>query len=657
MLRNPEYCDNDRIIKNTTSCLIIDNIIQDNAILQQKASNIVCGYASPNAFVKIEFNNLTLSTIASDNGRFTVRIPPMSAAVNLQMTISSKDESITFKNIAIGNVYIIAGQSNMEFQLKDCTPGIEVLSDNDLKNIHYFKVRESTFYGKQTSVSGSWITADRETAMKFSGIGAFFAAALKKTENTPVGLIAASIGGVNMESWLSRKSLLKIPEYADEIRRYEEIVSSRDTEFEEKMQTLGDKLKRKLKDLFPENPHDYGEDEGFFAENFDDSSWDSMQTPDNWTQAGHNHAGIFWFRKEIHLPENAENHTYSLHCGAIDKANKTYINGTLVGATGDMIDMKTWNTLRVYDVPQGILKSGRNMIAIQASSLVSVAGDGGLIGPAEEMYLCSEDNSIHIALDGEWKIKETFNAGIEGMTCMRSLGPGSPNSFHIVYDNMIYPLAGIAISGVIWYQGESNAICMAHTYQKLLTAMINDWRDVFENQDLHFYIIQLPEFNTPHYFAPHSQWAKLREAQFLAAMETNSSCIVSLGFGCPNEIHPPNKKPIAEMIADIEHKRLNNLPLPRMPFLNNIRQENNALILTFDGEEIAPDPNGFTIAGKDMKPFKAEAKLRSPHQLIISAAEVDEPVAVWYAWADAPTAHSLKSVNGTPVSPFRATIE
>lgn len=654
MLRNSTYSDGETTVKAVSSHLVIDNIIQDNAVIQHGKSNIICGYAEPNAFVKIEFNNAIFSTIASDNGRFTVRIPPMDAAENLQMTISSKSESIIFKNIAIGNIYLIAGQSNMEFKLKDCKPGIETLSDEDLKNIRYFKIPIRSFYGKQTAVNGSWQIADRECAMQFSGIGVFFAAALQKSSGIPVGLINASIGGVNMEAWLSRKSLLKIPEYADEIREYESIVSTRDTDFAERMRTLGAKLNDKLKELFPENPHDYGEDEGFFAENFDDSAWDSMQTPDNWTLAGHNHAGIFWFRKEIFLPDDAEKHAFSLHCGAIDKADKTYINGIQVGATGDMINMSTWNTQRVYEVQPGIFKSGRNLIAIQASSLVSVAGDGGLIGPADEMYLISEDGTVRIALNGEWKIKETFDAGVEGMTCMRSLGQGCANSFHILYDNLILPLAGIAINGVIWYQGEANAICMAHTYQKLLTAMINDWRDVFENQDLHFYIIQLPEFNTPHYFSLHSQWAKLREAQLLAALETDSSCIVTLGYGMPDEIHPPDKKPVAEIIASIEQKRIDGLPLPQMPVLKDIQKKNDYLLLTFDGEEIAPDLCGFTVAGKDMIPVKAEAELLSPHQIKIYAAEVAEPVAVWYAWADAPACHSFRTINGTPASPFRA---
>lgn len=660
MLRNDGDTDNAVAIEknnNDSKHLKIDNLMTDNAVFQHGVSNIVTGYAKPNAFVQVDFNGGIFSVIASDSGRFTVRIPSMAPAENLELIVTSGEEKCVFANIAVGNVYICAGQSNMGFKLANCVPGPESLADKDYEGIHYFKIPVRTYYGKQDRLPGNWIISDKNTAPDFSGIAYFFARKLYQKTKIPVGIIDASIGGVNIEAWLSRKSLFKIPAYRKEMLEYEKIVSVRDTAFKDKMLTLGKKLDMKINELFPEDPEDYGEKNGFFKAGFDDADWDEMYCPDSWTQAGHNHAGIFWFRKDIDLPQGAENLAFELSVGAIDKADKTYVNGKLVGTTGIMRDMATWNKIRVYDVERGIFKSGRNNIAIQVSSLLSVCSDGGLIGPAKNMFLRSKDGSVNIPLAGSWKFKETFDAGIEGMTCMRAFGQGGADSFHIFYDNLIYPLSGISVNGVIWYQGEANSICMAHTYHELLNGMIADFRDVFENENLHFYIVQLPEFNTEHYFAPCSQWSRIREAQLQSSLDTDSDCIVTLGYGDELEIHPPDKKVISDMIAQKEYCRINFSAIPQTVVLQSLKAEKNALILKFSGDEISPVLSGFAISSKDMTVFKADAELIDGHTLKVYSSQVAEPYAVWYAWADNPSEHSFETVSGEKVSPFRAALD
>jgi sialate O-acetylesterase len=81
---------------------------------------------------------------------------------------------------------------------------------------------------------------------------------------------------------------------------------------------------------------------------------------------------------------------------------------------------------------------------------------------------------------------------------------------------MIEPVAPLAITGAIWYQGEANAD-RAYQYRGLLPAMIGDWRRVFRQGDFPFYIVSLPAF-TPRRAAPgDDNWAELREAQAMTA--------------------------------------------------------------------------------------------------------------------------------------------
>lgn len=643
--------------KNVISSLKVDSLMQNNAVFQHGISNVISGYAAANAFVEVHFNNLLLSAVSSDNGRFSVRIPPMEPAENLTLEIISNGEKLTFTNIAIGNVYLTAGQSNIVFPVKWCKPAEEEFDESDLAGIRYFKVPVRTFYGRQNAVGGQWAAANKENIGNFSGIAAFFARKLYRETNITVGIIDVSIGGINIEAWLSRKSLMNMPEYRAEMLEYENNVSIRDFEYGAKILSLQEKLDKKLHELFPEIPEDNGEKNGFHKPEFDDSCWDSMSIPDSWTQAGHNHAGIFWFRKEIFLPENARNSTFQLHIGAVDKEDRTYVNGKLVGSTGHMLDMSKYHEVRSYDIPAGTFQNGRNVIAIRGASLFSICQDGGLIGPASEMYLVSTDGKIRMSLAGQWKYCETFDAGVEGMTCMRSLGPGSTNSFHIFYDNMLRPLGGTAINGIIWYQGEANSICMAHTYRNLLRNMIGDMRDIFENPEIPFYIVQLPYFGSEHFFAPYSQWAKLREAQHFAAADTNSECIVTLEFGDVAELHPVNKKAVSEIIAGKEIRRMSKMPALKAPQLESVSCGNNALILKFSGDEIAEGADGFAVAGKDMQAFRAQAELIDGHTLKVYAPEVAAPCAVWYAWADNPSHHTLKSITGEQSSPFRASLD
>ena len=153
------------------------------------------------------------------------------------------------------------------------------------------------------------------------------------------------------------------------------------------------------------------------------------------------------------------------------------------------------------------------MIAVRVSSMISIVNDGGLIGPAEAMKLSTE--GISLPLTGVWRCREVADCGTVGMTFMRTLGAGEFNSLHMVYDNAIHPLAPYALRGAIFYQGEANGICMAHTYQSLLEAMIADWRRLWAQEQFDFTVIQLPEFGPRNLEA--FAMGRIREAQALSA--------------------------------------------------------------------------------------------------------------------------------------------
>ena len=99
------------------------------------------------------------------------------------------------------------------------------------------------------------------------------------------------------------------------------------------------------------------------------------------------------------------------------------------------------------------------------------------------------------------------------------MGLCCPNSFSILFDNMIRPLVPAALRGVIWYQGESNAIRF-HQYERLMRDLIADWRFHFAQGDIPFLQVLLAGYRTAMDYDPNSEWAPIREAQSRAAAAT-----------------------------------------------------------------------------------------------------------------------------------------
>ena len=199
----------------------------------------------------------------------------------------------------------------------------------------------------------------------------------------------------------------------------------------------------------------------------------------------------------------------------------------------------------------------------------------------------------------------------------------------------------------------------ARTYRALLNALIADWRRCFGDPELDFFIIQLPDFGTKHYFAPYSQWALVREAQQLAARDSGADCVVTLGSGEVNNIHPCDKLTVGEAAAKFALARMGRAPAPECPVFASMTRQDAKLRLTFTGgtlEKIGTPVAGFAVAAADGKVHPASAVVTGEHTLEVTSPAVAHPEMVWYAWGDNPVAANLRGADGTPASPFRASL-
>ncbi|MGI9456979.1 MAG: sialate O-acetylesterase, partial [Aeoliella sp.] len=228
-----------------------------------------------------------------------------------------------------------------------------------------------------------------------------------------------------------------------------------------------------------------------------------------------------------------------------------------------------------------------------------------------------------------------------------------------LYNSRVAPLMPFAIRGAIWYQGESNA-SRAAQYRDLFPLMIETWRDAWGQGDFPFYWVQLADYMQEKEQPGQSNWAELREAQTMALdrlPNSGEAVIIDLGEG--NDIHPRNKRSVADRLA--RHALANQYDVPvacASPRFESLQVTDGKAIVTlrdcgrglmsFDTKEI----HGFSIAGADDKWVEANATIIGKNQVEVSNDQVAEPVAVRYAWADNPVCN-LYSQIGLPVTPFR----
>ena len=260
----------------------------------------------------------------------------------------------------------------------------------------------------------------------------------------------------------------------------------------------------------------------------------------------------------------------------------------------------------------------------------------------------------------EWQ-KAREQAQAEGKRAPRRpyapLGPGHPHSPSGLYNAMIAPLIPYAFQGAIWYQGESNA-GRAYQYRKLFPAMIESWRQNWDQGQFPFLFVQLANFMQTRDEPGDSAWAELREAQTMTLELPHTGMAVIIDIGDAKDIHPKNKQDVGKRLAlwalanTYGHDVVYSGPLYK-----SMERKDGKIILRFDhvgGGLVAQGGaplKGFAIAGADKKFIWAEAEIKGD-TVVVSSDEVSEPVAVRYAWADNPVCN-LYNQAGLPASPFR----
>src|SRR6185295_9914047 len=122
---------------------------------------------------------------------------------------------------------------------------------------------------------------------------------------------------------------------------------------------------------------------------------------------------------------------------------------------------------------------------------------------------------------------------------------------------MIAPITGYAMRGVAWYQGETNTVYPVE-YQRVLTALISNWRAAWGQGDFPVLVVQLPNFESAG-----RDWAALRASQAAVAKEVpNVGMAVTIDIGNPKDIHPTEKLTVGRRLAAVAENMVYGMDVP-----------------------------------------------------------------------------------------------
>ena len=181
----------------------LPNIINNNMVLQQQSTVKLWGWAGPNekVYVTTSWNNKLDSVVTTRDANWMLTVQTPAAGGPYTITLKGEN-TIVLNNVLIGEVWVCAGQSNMEMNYNWGLPDVKAaLANCANSNIRFFYIPKSTAKYPQDNCGGEWVNCDSNTLKSFSAVGYFFGKKLNADLNVPIGLINANWGGTPAETW------------------------------------------------------------------------------------------------------------------------------------------------------------------------------------------------------------------------------------------------------------------------------------------------------------------------------------------------------------------------------------------------------------------------------------------------------------------------
>ena len=629
--------------------ITMPQLFQSGMVMQRGKAIPVWGKADAGETITIRFNKKEYTTTADANGRWRIDLPKMKAGGPYQMSVNEQ----TIDNIMIGDVWLLSGQSNIDVHIERVYPQYTTEVDNyENTNIRLFRVQnETSTHGVKDDIrptSINWKPLNKQNAWPFSAVGYFLGKKMFEKNKVAQGIIVNSWGGTPIEAWISEDSLKA--DYPMLIKKTQMYQS--DNYVRAQMQANG-AASQQWDAILNQN------DPGYADTACDDSQWTTVNQ-NNWMWRG---TGSVWLRQHINIDKEHAGKPARLLLGTLFDQDITYLNGKEIGHTYYQYPP------RRYDIPEGLLREGDNVIAVR---FINKYGAAHFI-PEKPYMLCFGDDRMSqnpmpkdmIPLGAQWKM----HVGTEMPQCP-SGDVSLQNLPTTLYNAVLYPLAPYAINGIVWYQGESNTGNPA-PYTDYLKKLIGCWRDRWQDQQMPFVIVQLANYDgrqqtayprpiTPQPEPVNSGWAQLREAQrTVAKADTRAELAVINDLGETVDIHPLRKKEVAERIALCFDKLIYNNKVKLSPEVVSTQVSDAAIQLTLDQPIKEGDLYTFEVCNNGNNTYQNVPAVGKGNviTLLVPQASQASALKIRYAWKDDPKQANVRSLSGLPMSSFEITIK
>ena len=636
-------------LTNAEAKITMPQLFQSGMVMQRGKTIPVWGKADAGETVTIRFNKKQYQTTADANGRWRVDLPKMKAGGPYEMTVNEQ----TIDNIMIGDVWLLSGQSNIDVTIERVYPQYTTEIDAyENSQIRMFRVQnETSTHGVKDDIRPTninWKPVNKQNAWLFSAAGYFLGKKMFEKNKVAQGIIVNSWGGTPIEAWISEDSLKS--DYPMLIKKMQ--IYQSDNYVRTQMQANG-AANHQWETMLNEA------DPGYADAQCDDSQWPVINQ-NNWTWRG---TGSVWLRKHITIDKEHAGKPARLLLGTLFDRDVTYLNGKQIGQTGYQYPP------RRYDIPEGLLREGDNVIAIR---FINKYGACHFI-PEKPYMLCFGDDRMSqnpmpkdvLPLGDEWKMK----VGAEMPQCPSS-DVSLQNLPTTLYNAVLYPLAPYAINGIVWYQGESNT-GNPTPYADYLKKLMGSWRDCWQDQQMPFVIVQLANYDgrqqtgfprpiTPQTEPVNSGWAQLREAQRTAAKaDAHAELAVINDLGETVDIHPLRKKEVAERIALCFDKLIYNNKVKLSPEVVSAQVSDAAIQLTLDQPIQEGDLYTFEVCNNGSNKYQNVPAVGRGNVITILYPSTSQAstLKVRYAWKDDPKQANARSLSGLPMSSFEMTIK
>ncbi len=619
--------------------LKVARIFGDHMVLQRDKPVKVWGWANKGDKVDITLNQQKVSTKTDANGKWMAELPAMPAGGPHELTFSCKKEELKLTDILIGEVWLLSGQSNMEWRVRNSDNAQMEMANANFPTIRHFEVaHELAFTPEKDLEKGYWTLAAPATVGDFSAVGYFFARDLVQKLGVPVGLIHSSWGGSQVEGWISEKAMSE----SDVLNYYPKTMArSWDDDAQRQEKVL-------IQKAYGERDFDIksADESTYLKPGFDYKQWKLSVNPmGQWVWQGvGGYRGTAYVQRTVDIPAEIASTQTTLHFGRNTSDLVFFINGKKVfeGTSKDPIELK---------LPAGTWKAGVNSLLIKLGTNREPAYFGmGFMGVPADFSVKGTGKSIPL-VDTRWNMMPSWQQPRTYDHFVNNVGT-------TIYNAMIAPLVPITIAGALWYQGESNA-GRAHQYRQSFPLLINSWRQEW-GYDFPFLFVQLATYGPFQNSNQGSDWAELREAQTMTLNLPKTGMAVTTDVGNPADIHPTNKQDVGHRLALSALKVAYGQDVVYSgPTYKDVQFANGKAILSFDNvgsglmiKDKYGYLKGFELAGQDQK-FQYAAARMDGNKVIISHPDVPNPTAVRYGWANSPLDNNLFNAEGLPAVPFR----